>query len=41
MRRYSDGVTLVQEYAKQGNVLIVAPDDTCDVDTLKKDKESL
>ncbi len=36
--RYNEGVALAQEYAKQGNVLIVAPDDTCGVDTLKKDK---
>ena len=30
-----------KEYAKQGKVLVVAPDDTCGVDTLKKDKASL
>lgn len=39
--RYNESVALAQEYAKQGKVLIVAPDDTCGVDTLKKDKESL
>ncbi len=40
-QRYNEGVAMAQEYAKRGNVLIVAPDDTCGVDTLKKDKESL
>lgn len=39
--RYNESVALAQEYAKQGKVLIVAPDDTCGIDTLKKDKESL
>ncbi len=40
-QRYNEGVALAREYARQGKVLIVAPDDTCGVDTLKKDKESL
>jgi len=40
-QRYNEGVALAQEYAKQGKVLIIAPDDTCGVDTLKKDKEAL
>ena len=40
-QRYNEGVALAQKYAKQGKVLIVAPDDTCGVDTLKKDKASL
>lgn len=40
-QRYNEGVALAQEYAKQGRALIVAPDDTCGVDTLKRDKESL
>lgn len=40
-QRYNGEVTLAQKYAKQGKVLIVSPDDTCGVDTLKKDKESL
>ena len=39
--RYNESVALAQEYAKQGKVLIVAPDDTCGVDTLKKDKAAL
>ncbi len=40
-QRYNEGVALAREYARQGKALIVAPDDTCGVDTLKKDKESL
>lgn len=40
-QRYNAGVALAREYAKQGKVLIVAPDDTCGVDTLKRDKASL
>ncbi len=38
---YNESVALTKEYAKQGKVLIVAPDDTCGVDTLKRNKESL
>ncbi len=40
-QRYNESVALAQEYAGQGTVLIVSPDDTCGVDTLKKDKEAL
>ncbi len=40
-QRYNEGVALAQEYGRQGKVLIIAPDDTCGVDTLKKDKKSL
>ena len=40
-QRYNEGVALAQKYAKRGRALIVAPDDTCGVDTLKKDKASL
>lgn len=40
-RRYNEGVMRAREYVKQGKVLIVAPDDTCGVDTLKRDKEAL
>ncbi len=40
-QRYNESVARAQEYARQGKVLIVAPDDTCGVDTLKKDKQSL
>ena len=38
---YNDGVELAQKYASQGRVLIIAPDDTCGVDTLKRDKDAL
>lgn len=38
---YNESVALSQEYAKQGKALIVSPDNTCGVDTLKKDKSSL
>ena len=34
--RYNESVALAQEYAKQGKVLIVAPDDTCGVSTLSR-----
>lgn len=40
-QRYNEEVALAQKYAKQGKVLIVAPDDTCGVDTIKRDKTSL
>lgn len=40
-QRYNDGVSLAKKYAKQGKVLIVAPDETCGVDTLRKNKDSL
>ena len=40
-QRYNDSVALAQDYARQGKALIVAPDDTCGVDTLTKDKASL
>lgn len=38
---YNEGVAKAKEYASQGRLLIVAPDDTCGVDTLHKDKSSL
>lgn len=40
-QRYNESVALAQQYSRQGKVLIIAPDDTCGVDTLKKEKESL
>lgn len=40
-QRYNESIALAKEYAKQGKVLIIAPDDTCGVDTLKKDRMSL
>ena len=39
--RYNEGVALAQEYAKQGKVLIVAPDDTCGVSTLSRDPANM
>lgn len=38
---YNQSVRLAKEYEAQGKVLIVAPDDTCGVDTLTKDREAL
>ena len=40
-QRYNEGVELAKEYASQGKVLIVAPDDTCGVTTVHKTHESL
>lgn len=40
-RRYNEGVARAREYAKQGKVLIVAPDDTFGVDTLRRDRKAL
>lgn len=40
-QRYNDGVALAKTYAAQGRALIVAPDDTCGVDTLTRDKDAL
>ncbi len=37
---YNEGVALAQKYARQDRVLIIAPDDTCGVDTLKRDREA-
>lgn len=39
--KYNDGVALAQKYALQGKALIVAPDDTCGVSTLTRDKTAL
>ena len=38
---YNQGVQFAKEYEAQGRVLIVAPDNTCGVDTLTKNKEAL
>lgn len=40
-RRYNDSVDLAKVYEARKQVLIVAPDDTCGVDTLTKDKNAL
>lgn len=39
--RYNAGVETAKRYESQGRVLIVAPDDTCGLGTLSKDKEAL
>lgn len=39
--KYNEQVRLLKEYAESGKVLIIAPDDTCGVDTLEKKKENL
>lgn len=38
-KTYNDGVALAQQLEKEGKVLILAPDDTCGMKTLTKDKE--
>ena len=40
-QRYNEGVAAAQEYVQQGKAIILSPDDTCGVSTLKKDKDSL
>jgi len=40
-QRYNDSVVLARNYAAQGKLLIVAPDDTCGVSTLKRDADAL
>lgn len=39
--RYNASVAAAKEYEQEGRVLIVAPDDTCGVSTLTRDKERL
>lgn len=39
--QYNHGVELAKQYEAQGRMLIVAPDDTCGVDTLTRDREAL
>lgn len=40
-QRYNEGVSAAQKYVRQGKAIVIAPDDTCGVSTLKKDKVSL
>ena len=40
-QRYNDGVDLAAKYEEEGKLLIVAPDDTCGVDTLTRDKNDM
>ena len=37
--KYNAGVDLAKRYEKQGKLLIIAPDDTCGVDTLTRNPE--
>ena len=39
-QRYNDGVALAQRYVREGRLCIVAPSDTCGVDTLTKDRDA-
>ena len=39
--KYNAGVALAQRYAAEGKALIVAPEDTCGVSTLTRDREAL
>ena len=39
--QYNQGVALAKEYEKSGQVLIIAPDDACGVDTLTRDRDAL
>lgn len=40
-KKYNDGVARAKEYAKQGKVLIIAPDDCCGMNTLTKNKKDM
>lgn len=40
-KQYNSGVELAKKYEAEGRALIVAPDDTCGVDTLTKNREAL
>lgn len=39
--RYNQGVALARELEARGQCLIIAPDDTCGVDTLTRDREAM
>lgn len=39
--RYNEGVELAKQYEKKGKLLILAPDDTCGMDTLTRDPEAM
>ena len=40
-KRYNEGVALARELEAQGRALIVAPDDTCGIDTLRRDADAM
>lgn len=39
--RYNEGIELAKQYEKQGKLLILAPDDTCGMDTLTRDLQAM
>lgn len=39
-QRYNEGVSAAQKFVRQGKALILSPDETCGVSTLKKDRTS-
>lgn len=39
--KYNDGIRLAEQYEKEGRLLIVAPDDTCGMDTLTRDRDAM
>ena len=39
--KYNAGVDLAESYEKQGRLLIIAPDDTCGMDTLTRDTDAM
>lgn len=39
--QYNKGVELAKQYEKEGKLLILAPDDTCGMDTLTRDLEAM
>ena len=41
VKRYNEGVALAKRYQAEGRALIIAPDDTCGVDTLTRDRAAL
>lgn len=40
-KRYNESISYAKELSEEGKVLIISPNDTCGVDTLKKTKKSL
>ena len=38
---YNAGVALAKRYEAEGRLLIIAPDDTCGMDTLTRDKDAM
>lgn len=40
-KKYNDGVAFAKEYAKQGKVLVIAPDDCCGMSTLTKNRKRI